>query len=132
MKVVLAYGAALGGLVFVWQLVSAALLPGTPLFIPIATGLEVGTLISLFSRPAVGRPIGPRILGGAGVSLIGALFAFAGSLLVTQVLFPDLLALLGPVPPTAIAAAGGGFMGTLVTGTAMSAALAVLQRNRTG
>ncbi len=74
--------------------------------------------------------MGPRIAVGAVASLLGAVCAFAGSMLCSQLLFPGLLATLGPVPPTATAAAGGGFMGTLVTGVAMSAALAVLQRNR--
>lgn len=125
----LRYGAILSLGIFVWQVASAAT-GQTGLFIPIATGLQAGVMIAMFSQPASGRPLGPRIATGAVVSAIGAVTAFAGSMLTTQVLFPDLLPSMGAVPPTAMAAAGGGFMGTFVTGTALSAALAFVQRNR--
>lgn len=126
----LRFGGILSLGIFVWQVVSAAV-GQTGLFIPIATGIQAAVTIALFSQPATGRPIGPRIATGAIVSGMGAVTAFAGSLLVTQVLFPDLLATMGAVPPSAMSAAGGGFMGTFVTGTALSAALAFIQRNRT-
>ena len=128
----LRFGLALGGAVFVWQVASAALLGSTPLFIPVATGIEAAVLIPLFALPAAGRPVGPRVATGALASAIGATIVFAGSLLVSRVLFPGLLASLGPAPPTALEAAGGGFMGTLVTGVALSAVLAFVQRNRAG
>ena len=123
------YGTALGFGVFLWQVISTAT-GQSGLFIPIATGLQAGLLFALFSRPAAGRPMGPRIATGALVSAIGAVAAFAGSLLTTEVLFPDALAAMGSGAPTALAAAGGGFLGTLVMGCALSAALVFVQRNR--
>jgi hypothetical protein len=120
-------GVAIGVLVFAWQVLTAAVSPGTSLFIPIATGIELGILVGLLSRN-VARPYSERFTIGAGASALSAILVFAGSLLVTQVLFPGLLEQL-PGHPTAVSAAGGGLMGTLVTGVAFSAVFpAILRR----
>lgn len=123
-------GLLLGGLVFVWQLVAAAIVAPASFFIPGATGLEAAVLIGLFTRLDRQAPWPSRAGAGVLASGIGALCAFGGSLLVTTVLFPDLLASLGPDPQSALDAAGGGFMGTLVMGAALSGVLAFLQRQR--
>lgn len=129
LKLAASFGIVLGGAIFTWQVIASALTVSS-MFIPIATGIEAAVMIALFSRPGPGRPVGARIGTGALVALFGAVCALAGSLLCTKVLFPDLLASL-PGAPTAESAAMGGFMGTLLTGIALSAALGALQRNRT-
>jgi hypothetical protein len=123
------YGAVLGLSIFAWQVISAAVLGATPLFIPVATGIEVAVLLLLYNKVAPGTPLGPKIATGSAASAVGAVMAVLGSLVVSQVLFPDLLASL-PDTPSAFEAAAGGFMGTLFTGVVLSALLVFLRRNK--
>jgi hypothetical protein len=128
-RLTVSFGLLLGLAVFAWQVGSAALLGGTPLFVPVATGIEVALLVTLFARlpPGASRA---RATAGALTSALGAAMVFGGSLLTSTVLFPGLLASLGPDAPGAVAAAAAGFVGTLLTGVITSGALAWLQRGR--
>ena len=127
-KPVFVFGLTLGAVCVAWQLVSAAT-GTTGWFIPVATGIEAAVLITFFSRHDAALAWGRRALDGVAVSAIGAVLVFGGSLLVSQVLFPGLLASTASPPPSPLSAAGAGFMGTLVTGAALSGALAFFQRN---
>jgi hypothetical protein len=126
------YGVVLGVAVFIWQVLSAALGAAAPWFIPIATGIECALLLVFFSGLEHGISWLRHAGAGAIVSALGAVLVFGGSLLVSQVLFPDLLSGMGSPPPTPLAAAGGGAAGTLVTGAALSVALALWQRKAGG
>jgi hypothetical protein len=130
MRVGILGGLVLGLVEFAWQVGSAAAFGATSWFIPVAFGLESGVLIGLLGRTARRRTWAAQFRTGAVASLIGAILVFAGSMAVSQILFPGLLATMGPVPPTPLEAAGGGFMGTLVSGLALSAAWGFLTRQR--
>ncbi len=130
MRAAILGGVVLGLVELAWQVGSAAALGATSWFIPVAFGLEAGVLIGLLGRTAGRNRWARQLQLGAVASGVGAALVFASSLLVSQVLFPGLLGTMGPVPPTALEAAGGGFMGTLVSGIAMSAAWGYVTRRR--
>jgi hypothetical protein len=121
-------GVALGAAVASWQLLSAAALPGTPLFVPVAVGIQFAVTAGLLSTTARRQDYRAQLATGTVAGVIGAAIVAATSLLVTTVLYPGLAEAIGSTPTEG---AITGALGTVSTGLVTSAGLALIFRRPT-
>jgi hypothetical protein len=120
-------GLALAGAVFVWQVVSAATMPGSPLFVPFAVGIQFAATALILRASAERQGYGAQVATGTVAGAIAAALIAASSVLVSTVLFPGLTEKIGATPADG-AIAGG--VGTFLTGLVVSAGLSLVMRKQ--
>jgi hypothetical protein len=115
-------GLALGAAVFAWQLVSAATMPGSPVFVPVAVGIQFGVTALILRARADRQGYRAQVATGIAATAIAAVWIALTSLLVSAVLFPGLSEQLGTTP---VQGAIAGAVGTFSTGLIVSAGLSL-------
>ena len=126
-KVVVRGALALGAAVAVWQVVAAATIPGSALFVPVAIGLQLVVTVLVLRSTAPLQGYGAQVATGSLVGALASIPIAATSLLVSIVLFPGLGDDIGATPA---AGATAGATGTLLTGVFLSVLLAAVLRRR--
>jgi hypothetical protein len=124
-KVAIVGGLALAAAVFAWQVVSAATMPGTPTFVPVAVGIQFGVTALILRARADRQGYGAQVATGVLAGTIAAVLIALSSLLVSTVLFPGLSEQIGATPAEG-AIAGG--VGTFVTGVVVAGGLSLIMK----
>lgn len=116
-------GLALAAAVATWQVVSAAALPGSPAFVPVAVILQFVVMGVLLRATAARQGYRAQVLTGVVAGTIATVLIGASSLLVSTVLFPGLGAEIGVTP---VEGALAGAIGTFTTAIVVSVGLSLV------